>query len=92
MRLVEPSDGEAIPPLRERMVNYYDNWAEYYQDTGEIRVVDSKTGGAKGSKRARFDLLPFDALWAAAEHFGAGGQKYEGKNMEADCIMPQARA
>lgn len=45
-------------------------------------MVDPDTGGAKGSKRARFDLLPFDALWAAAEHFGAGGQKYEDRNWE----------
>ena len=75
MRLVEPSDGEAIPPRRERG----DVWEDYHEET---RVVDPDTGGAKGSKAARFDLLPFDALWAAAEHFGAGGQKYEDRNWE----------
>lgn len=78
MRLVEPSDGEAIPPRRDRG----DAWAGYYRPADEVRVVDPDTGGAKGSKRARFDLLPFDALWAAAEHFGAGGQKYEDRNWE----------
>ncbi len=62
MRLVEPSDGEAIPPRRDRG----DAWAGYYRPADEVRVVDPDTGGAKGSKRARFDLLPFDALWAAA--------------------------
>lgn len=42
----------------------------------EIRVV-SKTGGAKGSKVARYDLLPADALREVAEHFGKGAVKYD---------------
>lgn len=48
----------------------------------EVRVVDPETGGAKGSKLARFDLLPWDALWAVAERFGAGAKKYEERNWE----------
>ncbi|HYE80362.1 MAG TPA: dATP/dGTP diphosphohydrolase domain-containing protein [bacterium] len=48
----------------------------------EIRTVDPKTGGEKGSKLARFDLLPWDAIWALAEHFGRGARKYADRNWE----------
>lgn len=50
--------------------------------SGEVRVVDPTTGGAKGSKLARYDLVPQDALWALAEHFGRGARKYEDRNWE----------
>ena len=51
--------------------------------TSERRVVNQKTGGAKGQKLARFDLVPMDALWALAEHFGKGAEKYgEERNWE----------
>lgn len=45
-------------------------------DETEHRVVNPVTGGAKGQKLARFDLIPPDALWALAEHFGKGATKY----------------
>lgn len=48
----------------------------------EIRSTDAATGGQKGRKLARFALLPFDALWAVAEHFGRGAEKYEDRNWE----------
>lgn len=40
----------------------------------------SSTGGQKGRKLARFDLLPPEALWALAEHYGKGAEKYEDHN------------
>ena len=46
---------------------------------GEVRVTSS-TGGAKGSKGARFDLIPTGPLWELAEHYGKGAQKYERVN------------
>lgn len=46
--------------------------------TGEVRVVDPETGGAKGSKPARFDMIPADVLWELAEHYGKGEAKYPG--------------
>jgi hypothetical protein len=49
---------------------------------GEQMVVDPETGGAKGSKLARFDLLPYDALLLVAEHFGKGASKYQDRNWE----------
>ena len=38
--------------------------------------------GHKGVKLARFDLLPFDALWAVARVFGIGARKYAERNWE----------
>jgi hypothetical protein len=48
----------------------------------EIRVVDPNTGGEKGSKLARFSLIPHDFLWALAEHYGKGEKKYAARNWE----------
>lgn len=48
----------------------------------EVRVTDPTTGGAKGQKLFRTDLLPADALLAVAEHFGRGARKYEDRNWE----------
>ena len=50
--------------------------------TGEHRVVDSKTGGEKGSKLARFDLVPADVSYEWAEHYGRGSLKYADRNWE----------
>ena len=48
----------------------------------EVRITDPVTGGQKGSKIARFDLIPPDALWALAEHYGKGAEKYADRNYE----------
>lgn len=52
------------------------------QRLGETRVVNNVTGGEKGTKLARFDLLPVRSLTAAAEQFGRGAFKYEDRNWE----------
>ena len=49
---------------------------------GEVRVVDEKTGGIKGQKLARFDLIPPEVEWALAEHYGRGCLKYQDRNWE----------
>lgn len=41
----------------------------------EIRTTSS-TGGQKGVKLARFDLIPAGPLIALAEHYGKGARKY----------------
>jgi len=51
-------------------------------DTRETLATDATTGGTKGRKLARFALVPFDALWAIAEHFGRGAAKYADRNWE----------
>lgn len=48
----------------------------------ERRITDPTTGGQKGSKLARFSLIPSAFLWALAEHFGKGASKYADKNWE----------
>lgn len=39
-------------------------------------------GGHKGVKEARFDLIPWDALWYVARVFGKGAEKYAERNWE----------
>lgn len=48
----------------------------------EVRIVDPVTGGEKGSKLARFDLVPTEASWALAEVYGRGALKYADRNWE----------
>ncbi len=50
------------------------------KDSNEIRYTDPTTGGQKGQKLARFDLIPELPLYALAEHAGRGAQKYEDHN------------
>jgi hypothetical protein len=46
----------------------------------EETPVTSPTGGIKGQKLARFDLLPPKALYEVAEHYGRGAEKYSDDN------------
>jgi hypothetical protein len=43
----------------------------------EVRVKDPQTGGEKGQKIERFDLIPMDALSEVATVYGIGAKKYE---------------
>lgn len=45
----------------------------------EVRVTSS-TGGQKGSKMARYDLIPAGPLRHLAELYGKGAQKYASHN------------
>lgn len=45
----------------------------------EVRSVSS-TGGEKGTKDERFDLLPQEALVKVARHYGVGARKYAAHN------------
>lgn len=58
------------PPLLQRIPISDDDLS------GETTVVDETTGGMKGQKLARFDMIPPDVLWELAEHFGKGEAKY----------------
>ena len=48
----------------------------------EVRVVDPLTGGEKGSKIERFDLIPNEFEQALAKHYGIGATKYADRNWE----------
>lgn len=50
--------------------------------SGEVRTTDPTTGAQKGSKLARFGLIPAAVLWELAEHFGKGCRKYADRNWE----------
>jgi hypothetical protein len=52
---------------------------DYLPRGGEVRSV-STTGGEKGTKLARYDLLPVGALRQVAEHYGKGASKYADHN------------
>jgi hypothetical protein len=46
---------------------------------GEVRIT-SDTGGQKGQKLARFDLIDSRFLWELAEVCGKGAAKYDDEN------------
>ena len=48
----------------------------------EIRIVDPITGGEKGAKLQRYDLIPPEALDSLAEVYGRGATKYADRNWE----------
>ena len=48
--------------------------------TGEVRIVDPKTGGMKGQKPERYDLLPADAMDEVTRVYGFGASKYDDHN------------
>jgi hypothetical protein len=51
-------------------------------DPKEVRVKNEKTGGEKGQKLARFDLIPPKPMWEVAELYGRGSRKYADRNWE----------
>lgn len=48
----------------------------------EVRTTNETTGGQKGVKLERFDLIPVRPLIAVARLYGTGAQKYEPRNWE----------
>lgn len=49
-------------------------------NSAEVRIVDAETGGEKGQKPERYDLLPFEALDEIARVYHYGAQKYSDHN------------
>lgn len=47
---------------------------------GEQRATDERTGGAKGRKPERYDLIPVGPLEEVARLYGKGAEKYEDNN------------
>lgn len=52
------------------------------ETSSEVRVVNDKTGGEKGSKIQRYDLIPMEPLRLLAELYGKGAEKYAERNWE----------
>ena len=47
---------------------------------GEVRVTDPETGGQKGTKPQRWELVPMQAVARIAEVYAYGAQKYDDHN------------
>ena len=52
------------------------------QPIQEVRMVDPTTGGEKGQKLQRYDLIPPEFEQALAEVYGRGARKYADRNWE----------
>lgn len=74
-RYVSIDNGSPIPVQPGEVVHLPDALSE-------VRIVDPTTGGAKGQKMERFDLIPADALRELARVYGVGSLKYEDRNWE----------
>jgi hypothetical protein len=48
--------------------------------SNEVRITDPKTGGQKGRKDERFELIPAGALEEVARVYGHGAAKYDSHN------------
>lgn len=48
--------------------------------SGEVCIVDEQTGGMKGQKPERYDLVPFEALDQIARVYHFGAAKYDDHN------------
>lgn len=48
--------------------------------SNETRVIDPETGGEKGSKPERYDLIPSEAMDEVARVYGYGALKYDTHN------------
>lgn len=48
----------------------------------DARITNEKTGGEKGTKLERFDLIPVGPLTQLARMYGLGAQKYAPRNWE----------
>lgn len=59
-----------------------DCWSACDPETGEVRTVDPDTGGEKGAKIERYDLIPVEPLRQVAKHYGVGAKKYAERNWE----------
>lgn len=46
----------------------------------EVRITNALTGGQKGQKDERYDLIPVGPLRQLARHYGVGARKYDDHN------------
>lgn len=77
IQLLMAADDHDDPPAARRALDRRQGCEQ-----GEERVTNQVTGGQKGRKLARMDLLPWDCLWQVAEVYGDGALKYEERNWE----------
>jgi hypothetical protein len=66
--------------VSNEVTGYKPVYGEERPKLAEERIIDPKTGGAKGQKIERFDLIPAEALRQLALVYGGGSKKYEDDN------------
>lgn len=68
----------------ERLLGEMYDSGDVMESVDEVLVVESSTGGQKGLRLSRYDLIPPEVLTALAEHYGKNsithGGKYEEEN------------
>lgn len=75
-----PEPGSSSP-LWDELEDAARDAADLRRAQAEVRTR-SETGGEKGDKLARFDLIPAGPLWLLAELYGKGARKYDARNWE----------
>lgn len=56
------------------------HYSSYGSISMEKRIVNKETGGEKGQKTERYDLIPMESMDFIARVFGMGAEKYEAHN------------
>jgi hypothetical protein len=79
---MKANDNSAWPCGCDPGCRYTCQWHTKEELMNEVRVVDPTTGGEKGSKEERFDLIPNEFERALALHYGKGARKYADRNWE----------
>lgn len=74
-----PPSGSVLNEGAFRPMSTADVIAAEASRNGEVRTTSS-TGGEKGTKDERYDLLPAGALATVARHYGIGARKYAAHN------------
>ena len=57
-------------------------WTREEQVSEEVRITNEQTGGQKGKKLERYDLIPSRPLREVARNYGIGASKYADRNWE----------
>jgi hypothetical protein len=75
-------DTSELPTQVHQLPDKVNAGGTYASSKKEVRVKNEKTGGEKGEKPQRYDLVPWDQMDKVAELYGRGAQKYAPRNWE----------
>ena len=77
---ISPPSPKELDDMEQKIADKVEEQgAKGFVNHGEVRVT-SETGGQKGRKPQRMDLLPPEALLALSEVYGMGADKYDDHN------------
>lgn len=80
VEILEYRGAEHPWPISDVEATVAHDWRPQPTPTGEVRVVNEKTGGAKGKKPEQFSLLPWEQLAEVARLYAKGAEKYDRDN------------